>query len=140
VRELIQMVVIDLAADENAKEIFETLNAGGAQVTAADLIKNFVFQRCSKPARTSRMRTKTTGRNALGGRRTAGPVKSLGHMLRGRAPHPPLAYRESVAYWKYEGGRGFCVPGAPPEDGEGLPSNRRNQECNKIGAIWSHPR
>jgi hypothetical protein len=39
------MVVIDLAADENAQEIFETLNARGAQLTAADLIKNFVFQR-----------------------------------------------------------------------------------------------
>ena len=45
VRDLLQMVVIDLAADENAQEIFETLNARGAQLTAADLIKNFVFQR-----------------------------------------------------------------------------------------------
>jgi uncharacterized protein DUF262/uncharacterized protein DUF1524/RAMA domain-containing protein len=45
VREFIQMVVIDLAADENAQEIFETLNARGAQLTAADLIKNFIFQR-----------------------------------------------------------------------------------------------
>ncbi len=45
VRELLQMVVIDLAVDENAQEIFETLNARGAQLTAADLIKNFVFQR-----------------------------------------------------------------------------------------------
>lgn len=44
-RELIQLVVIELAADENAQEIFETLNARGAQLTAADLIKNFVFQR-----------------------------------------------------------------------------------------------
>jgi len=44
-RELLQMVVIDLAADENAQEIFETLNARGAPLTAADLIKNFVFQR-----------------------------------------------------------------------------------------------
>jgi hypothetical protein len=44
-RELLQMVVIDLSADENAQEIFETLNARGAQLTAADLIKNFVFQR-----------------------------------------------------------------------------------------------
>ena len=31
-----QMVVIDLTADENAQEIFETLNARGAQLTAAD--------------------------------------------------------------------------------------------------------
>lgn len=45
VRELLQMVVIDLTAEENAQEIFETLNARGAHLTAADLIKNFVFQR-----------------------------------------------------------------------------------------------
>lgn len=44
-RELLQVVVIDLAANENAQEIFETLNARGAVLTAADLIKNFVFQR-----------------------------------------------------------------------------------------------
>lgn len=44
-RELVQMVVIDLTAEENAQEIFETLNARGAQLTAADLIKNFIFQR-----------------------------------------------------------------------------------------------
>jgi hypothetical protein len=48
VRDLLQMVVIDLAVDENAQEIFETLNARGAQLTAADLIKNFVFQRLSE--------------------------------------------------------------------------------------------
>ena len=45
VRELLQVVVIDLSAEENAQEIFETLNARGAQLTAADLIKNFIFQR-----------------------------------------------------------------------------------------------
>ena len=48
VRELMQIVVIDLAADENAQEIFETLNARGAQLTAADLIKNFIFQRLTE--------------------------------------------------------------------------------------------
>lgn len=48
VRELLQMVVIDLGADENAQEIFETLNARGAQLTAADLIKNFIFQRLTE--------------------------------------------------------------------------------------------
>ena len=47
-RELLQIVVIDLAANENAQEIFETLNARGAVLTAADLIKNFVFQRLSE--------------------------------------------------------------------------------------------
>lgn len=45
VREHLQMVVIDLGADENAQEIFETLNARGTPLTAADLIKNLVFQR-----------------------------------------------------------------------------------------------
>jgi uncharacterized protein DUF262/uncharacterized protein DUF1524/RAMA domain-containing protein len=45
VRDLLQVVVIDLTVDENAQEIFETLNARGAQLTAADLIKNFIFQR-----------------------------------------------------------------------------------------------
>lgn len=44
-RELLQIVVIDLTANENAQQIFETLNARGAVLTAADLIKNFVFQR-----------------------------------------------------------------------------------------------
>jgi hypothetical protein len=48
VRDQMQMVVIDLTADENAQEIFETLNARGAQLTAADLIKNFIFQRLSE--------------------------------------------------------------------------------------------
>jgi hypothetical protein len=48
VRELMQMVVIELTADENAQEIFETLNARGAQLTAADLIKNFIFQRLTE--------------------------------------------------------------------------------------------
>lgn len=45
VREMMQMVVIDLGPDEDAQAIFETLNARGAQLTAADLIKNYVFQR-----------------------------------------------------------------------------------------------
>ncbi len=48
VRELLQLVVIDLDADENAQEIFETLNARGAQLTPADLIKNFVFQKITE--------------------------------------------------------------------------------------------
>lgn len=47
-RELLQVVVIDLAANENAQEIFETLNARGAVLTPADLIKNFVFQRLTE--------------------------------------------------------------------------------------------
>lgn len=45
IRNLLQIVVIDLLVDEDAQEIFETLNARGTPLTAADLIKNFVFQR-----------------------------------------------------------------------------------------------
>ena len=41
----LQLVVISLNANENSQEIFETLNARGTPLTAADLIKNFVFQR-----------------------------------------------------------------------------------------------
>jgi alkylated DNA nucleotide flippase Atl1 len=41
----LQLVAINLAVNENSQEIFETLNARGTPLTAADLIKNFVFQR-----------------------------------------------------------------------------------------------
>lgn len=41
----LQMVTIDLTASENSQEIFETLNARGTPLTAADLVRNFVFQR-----------------------------------------------------------------------------------------------
>lgn len=41
----LQLVVIRLTVDEDSQEIFETLNARGTPLTAADLIKNFVFQR-----------------------------------------------------------------------------------------------
>src|SRR5665647_2952924 len=41
----LQLVVIQLRTDEDSQEIFETLNARGTPLTAADLIKNFVFQR-----------------------------------------------------------------------------------------------
>ena len=75
VRDRLQIVVIDLAADENAQEIFETLNARGTPLTAADLIKNFVFQRLSDTSGSrSRRRTASIGRSskpASGKRRSA---------------------------------------------------------------------
>ncbi|MDQ4489048.1 DUF262 domain-containing protein [Sinomonas sp. ASV486] len=46
---LLQLVVIELKPHEDAQEIFETLNARGTPLTAADLIKNFVFQRMDLP-------------------------------------------------------------------------------------------
>lgn len=44
-RELLQIVAIQLSPNENAQEIFETLNARGTPLSVADLIKNFVFQK-----------------------------------------------------------------------------------------------
>lgn len=41
----LQLVTIELKASENSQEIFETLNARGTPLTAADLIRNLVFQR-----------------------------------------------------------------------------------------------
>jgi hypothetical protein len=41
----LQIVTIELLASENSQEIFETLNARGTPLTAADLVRNFVFQR-----------------------------------------------------------------------------------------------
>lgn len=41
----LQLVVIELQASENSQEIFETLNARGTPLSAADLIKNYVFQK-----------------------------------------------------------------------------------------------
>lgn len=41
----LELVVIQLGVDEDSQEIFETLNARGTPLTAADLIKNFSFQR-----------------------------------------------------------------------------------------------
>lgn len=41
----LQLVSIELGAAENSQEIFETLNARGTPLTAADLVRNFVFQR-----------------------------------------------------------------------------------------------
>ena len=41
----LEIVSIRLDADEDAQAIFETLNARGEPLSAADLIKNYVFQR-----------------------------------------------------------------------------------------------
>lgn len=41
----LSIVTIELLATENSQEIFETLNARGTPLTAADLVRNFVFQR-----------------------------------------------------------------------------------------------
>ena len=44
-KQLLKIVVIDLDPDEDAQEIFETLNSRGVKLSAADLIKNHIFQR-----------------------------------------------------------------------------------------------
>lgn len=66
----LQLVVIDLRADENSQEIFETLNARGTPLAAADLIKNFVFQRSqSKVSTLERLTSRTGHSNQPSGRR-----------------------------------------------------------------------
>jgi uncharacterized protein with ParB-like and HNH nuclease domain len=45
IRDLLRLVVISLDPDEDAQEIFETLNSRGTPLSSADLIKNFLFQR-----------------------------------------------------------------------------------------------
>jgi hypothetical protein len=44
-KQLLKLVVIDLDVDEDAQEIFETLNSRGVKLSSADLIKNLIFQR-----------------------------------------------------------------------------------------------
>jgi hypothetical protein len=44
----IQVVVIDLAPDDDAQVIFETLNARGAPLLPADLLRNFIFLRAAR--------------------------------------------------------------------------------------------
>lgn len=41
---LLELVVIDLASDDDAYVIFETLNARGTPLLASDLVKNFLLQ------------------------------------------------------------------------------------------------
>jgi hypothetical protein len=42
----LQVVAIDLSGNDDDQLIFETLNDRGTPLLAADLIKNFIFQRC----------------------------------------------------------------------------------------------
>jgi len=44
----LQIVAIDLASTDDDQLIFETLNDRGTPLLAADLIKNYVFQRCDE--------------------------------------------------------------------------------------------
>lgn len=48
VQQHLQIVAIDLAATDDDQLIFETLNDRGTPLLAADLIKNYVFQRCDE--------------------------------------------------------------------------------------------
>lgn len=45
---LIRLVVIDLESNDDAQVIFETLNARGTPLLAADLIKNFLFREATR--------------------------------------------------------------------------------------------
>lgn len=50
---LIKLVVIDLENKDDAQVIFETLNARGTPLLAADLIKNYLFREATKTKRPS---------------------------------------------------------------------------------------
>jgi hypothetical protein len=43
-RQNLRVVVIDIGREENAQAIFETMNARGTPLLAADLVKNYLFQ------------------------------------------------------------------------------------------------
>lgn len=47
-RSHLKLVAIDLDSEDNAQVIFETLNARGTPLQAADLIKNLLFQRAER--------------------------------------------------------------------------------------------
>lgn len=53
ITQLLKFVVIDLDADEDAQEIFETLNSRGVKLSSADLIKNLIFQRLEEESANS---------------------------------------------------------------------------------------
>jgi hypothetical protein len=49
VQRLLRVVVIELDETDNAQLIFETLNARGEDLLAAELVKNFLFARAEQP-------------------------------------------------------------------------------------------
>jgi hypothetical protein len=49
-RTRLEMVQIDLTEHESPQVIFETLNARGVPLLAADLLRNYIFQRAGSPA------------------------------------------------------------------------------------------
>lgn len=49
VQRLLRVVVIELDEHDNAQLIFETLNARGEDLLAAELVKNFLFQHADRP-------------------------------------------------------------------------------------------
>jgi uncharacterized protein with ParB-like and HNH nuclease domain len=51
----LELVQIDLEANENPQEIFETLNARGVPLLASDLLRNFVFRRAKNEAHSAEL-------------------------------------------------------------------------------------
>ena len=45
IKKFIQFVCIDLSADEDEQQIFDTINSLGVQLTTAELLKNYLFNR-----------------------------------------------------------------------------------------------
>jgi hypothetical protein len=79
VQRLLRVVVIELDEHDNAQLIFETLNARGEDLLAAELVKNFLFQHADRPASIWRDSTQATGRSSTvprGGRRSESAAAS----------------------------------------------------------------
>lgn len=51
----LELVRIDLTEQENPQTIFETLNARGVPLLAADLLRNYIFQRAGTPTEAERL-------------------------------------------------------------------------------------
>ncbi len=51
----LELVQIDLTEHESPQVIFETLNARGVPLLAADLLRNYIFQRAGSPAEADRL-------------------------------------------------------------------------------------
>ncbi|MCY0989025.1 DUF262 domain-containing HNH endonuclease family protein [Nannocystis sp. ILAH1] len=54
-RTRLEMVQIDLTENESPQVIFETLNARGVPLLAADLLRNYIFQRAGSPAKAEQL-------------------------------------------------------------------------------------
>ena len=128
VRELSQMVVIDLRRRRERQEIFEALNARGAHCHGRRLIKNFVFQRLTRRSGVDR---RAVLRAALEGVRDR--VLGGGNQCRACAHARSSMFQSLLVVQRWRGGGGprglhsvqeFCD--VRRREGHGRPSRGRS--------------